>query len=519
MLKIDEKKTILTPDKRFCKDKRHNSFIGKNEEQNDLSVLTSNPREEEGNSEILVPDGDKETVNNLSTERKQKNDDDQGISEKSIAIEEMNEEDFYHRYSPAKKHLFVFISSVSCLMSPMSSLAFLPAVSEIADRFNTTPTIINISNAIYCLIMAISPCVFGPIGDIYGRRFTFNVCLFLYSISTVLVAVSQNLAMFYIFRMLSSLFGTAFFSTAASVVSDIYTPVERSTAMGWSLAGTQIGSAFGPFLGGVIVNYTSWRVIFWMLAGLGFFVFALAFFFLPETAKHLKYRDLRNETGKRFIFIPYNPFKVILALKHKKLMLAGVMSSSIHYNMYSLLTPIRYVINPRFNLNSPIYAGLFYLPPGLGYLCGSFFGGKWADHITKRYIKKRGRRIPEDRLRSLLIGYGFFLPGSILVYGWSLKFEKGGMALPIIVMFICGFAQIVCYPSLNTYCIDCVPNLHGDGVASNYMIRFVAAAIASATCLTEIQKIGIGWTCTISALYLWFGFFCSLFLIRFSEKL
>lgn len=40
--------------------------------------------------------------------------------------------------------------------------------------------------------------------------------------------------------------------------SDIYRPTERATALGWFLSGTLIGPAFGPFLGGIIVTYTTW---------------------------------------------------------------------------------------------------------------------------------------------------------------------------------------------------------------------------------------------------------------------
>ena len=122
--------------------------------------------------------------------------------------------------------------------------------------------------------------------------------------------------------------------------------------------------------------------------------------------------------------------------------------------MYSLLTPIRYVINPRFHLTSPIQSGLFYIAPGCGYLLGTFFGGRWADHFVKKYIAKRGVRIPEDRLRSVIPWMGVLVPGCMLVYGWSIEKQKGGIPLPVICMFLQGFGQLMIFPSLNTYCLD-----------------------------------------------------------------
>jgi hypothetical protein len=120
--------------------------------------------------------------------------------------------------------------------------------------------------------------------------------------------------------------------------------------------------------------------------------------------------------------------------------------------MYSLVTPIRYVLDPRFNLTSPLQAGLFYLAPGLGYFFGTFFGGSYADFIVKRWIKKRGKRIPEDRLRAGLLPFFFVLPGTIMIYGWSVDKEKGGIAVPVLAMFFNAFSQLLVFPSVNTYC-------------------------------------------------------------------
>jgi MFS family permease len=117
-------------------------------------------------------------------------------------------------------------------------------------------------------------------------------------------------------------------------------------------------------------------------------------------------------------------------------------------------TPITYVLNPRFGLTTPLQSGLFYLAPGGGYLLGTLGGGRWADRVVRRYISKRGRRVPEDRLRAPLPFLGIVMPACMLIYGWSVEKEKGGIALPVVFMFIQGIAQLFCFPALNTYCLD-----------------------------------------------------------------
>jgi MFS family permease len=196
----------------------------------------------------------------------------------------------------------------------------------------------------------------------------------------------------------------------SSCLGDIYAPVERGTALGWFLSGALVGPAFGPFIGGIIVTFRTWRAIFWLQSALGGLATMLVLFLLPETIPRKKMDDFR-EIGRvqriKKIAHLVNPLRVaILLFEYPNLIIAGIASSSLVWNMYSLLTPIRYVLNPRFHLTSPIQSGLFYIAPGCGYLLGSFFGGRWADHIVKKWVKKRGRRVPEDRLRSCLSSHG-----------------------------------------------------------------------------------------------------------------
>jgi MFS family permease len=164
-------------------------------------------------------------------------------------------------------------------------------------------------------------------------------------------------------------------------------------------------------------------------------------------------------------------------------------SSLLLWNMYSFLTPIRAVLDPRFNLTTPIQAGLFYLAPGAGYLAGTFFGGRWADRMVKKWKLKRGVRIPEDRLRAMIPSMGAVIPVCVILYGWSIEKKLGGIPLPVIVMFIqgkeakafnilkeladgvcLGFAQLCCFPALNTYCLEFDPTRSAEIIGKSLLL-------------------------------------------------
>lgn len=124
----------------------------------------------------------------------------------------------------------------------------------------------------------------------------------------------------------------------------------------------------------------------------------------------------------------------------------------LSFNQYGLLSSVRRVINPRFNLTSPLSSGLFYLAPGAGFLLGSIIGGKLSDQAVKRYIRKRnGQRLPEDRLNSTLPAVLVVLPLGTLLFGWSVQNKVGGMALPIVSSFTQGLGLMYSFSGLNTY--------------------------------------------------------------------
>jgi len=50
--------------------------------------------------------------------------------------------------------------------------------------------------------------------------------------------------------------------------------------------------------------------------------------------------------------------------------------------------------------------------------------------------------------------------------------------------------------------LDVMQKRSGEVVAGNYMVRYFFGAFGTAVCLPAIEKIGVGWFSTISAIFL-----------------
>ena len=127
------------------------------------------------------------------------------------------------------------------------------------------------------------------------------------------------------------------------------------------------------------------------------------------------------------------------------------------YTQYSILAAPRHILSTRFKLTSPLVTGLFYLAPATGFLFGTVIGGRYSDMTVRKWIAKRGERLPQDRLRSGMVAFLFIIPVASLVYGWglqsnSLPTSKGGLALPIVTTFFTAMGLLTAFASLNTYC-------------------------------------------------------------------
>jgi hypothetical protein len=79
-------------------------------------------------------------------------------------------DDIYNKFTPRRKHIITAVLSFCSFLAPISSTTVLSAIPKVAAEFNTTGSIINVSNALYLVFMGLSPLFWGPIGRVYGRR-------------------------------------------------------------------------------------------------------------------------------------------------------------------------------------------------------------------------------------------------------------------------------------------------------------------------------------------------------------
>jgi len=139
---------------------------------------------------------------------------------------------------------------------------------KIADTLGVTPTDVSYSITFYALVVAIV----APVISISLARMSRTVLmasgLGLIAVGTVLAALSHNIELFTIGRMIAGAGGAALVPSATAAATAIVTPERRGTAIAFVTAGFTLSTAVGAPLGTAIGAVGGWELPLWILAGL-----------------------------------------------------------------------------------------------------------------------------------------------------------------------------------------------------------------------------------------------------------
>ncbi len=121
----------------------------------------------------------------------------------------------------------------------------------------------------YLLASTVSVPIWGKLGDIYGRRPLFLVAIPIFLLGSALCGVAQSMAQLVVFRAVQGLGAGGLIPLALATVALIVPPRDRGRYQGLIAATFAAASIIGPAVGGLIVDASSWRWIFYVNLPIG----------------------------------------------------------------------------------------------------------------------------------------------------------------------------------------------------------------------------------------------------------
>jgi DHA1 family bicyclomycin/chloramphenicol resistance-like MFS transporter len=131
--------------------------------------------------------------------------------------------------------------------------------------------------------MALGQLAGGPISDQRGRRVLLIAGTVLMTLASLGCAVAPTFVVMASARFLQGLGGGWAMVISRAVIVDLASGAQLIRVLNVIAGVGGIGPVVGPLLGGLILQFSTWRVSFWVLVGAGVLMTVCAAVFVPET--------------------------------------------------------------------------------------------------------------------------------------------------------------------------------------------------------------------------------------------
>src|SRR3954468_1827576 len=161
----------------------------------------------------------------------------------------------------AKRYLPWVVATV-LFMEQLDSTILNTAVPVMAASLGVEPLSLKAVVASYILSLAVFIPVSGWMADRFGTRRVFFTAVSVFTIASLLCGMSLNPPMLVAARLLQGVGAAMMMPVGRLTIIRSFSKAELIAAMNFVVMPALVGPLLGPTLGGLIVYFASWRLIF-----------------------------------------------------------------------------------------------------------------------------------------------------------------------------------------------------------------------------------------------------------------
>ncbi len=340
------------------------------------------------------------------------------------------------------------------MLGPFSIDAYLPAFPNIQADLHASAIEVQQTLSAYMLAFAGMVLWHGALADAFGRRKVILVALIVFAIGTFGCAASHSVHYLWVFRIMQGVSAGAGVVIGRAIIRDLYTDAPAARLLSLVTMIFSIAPAVAPVLGGLIVKYTDWRMIFHFLLVYTLLLFLVCWRYLPETLPV----DKRQAFNPGYLARNYSDiFKS--PLFHLK---SGVIACNFA-GLFLFITAAPVMLPVHLHLGPDQFAWLF-VPTVSGIFLGALAANRFAGRMTFA--------------RQIGIGFTFLLAAAGVNVAYHLWFPP---AVPwsVLPMFFYTFGMSIVAPGATLLTLDLFPHIRGT-VAScqSFEVTLLGAVVA-----------------------------------------
>ncbi|EED15848.1 conserved hypothetical protein [Talaromyces stipitatus ATCC 10500] len=410
-------------------------------------------------------------------------------------------------WSNMQKWTVIGLVSFNTFNASMASSIFAPGVPQAMQDFHSNSSILfTFVVSVFIVGFIIGPLLLTPASELYGRMPVTHSANIIFLVASILCAVSVNIPMLIVFRLIMGLSGCVPVTLGAGFIADLMPVEKRGMALAIWTFGPLVGPVIGPVIGGYMALGTTWRWTFWLITILGAAATIASFLFMRETYVPIilerKAKALRKSTGGN-MRTKYDKGQTLrqligaavtrplrMLIRSPIVLILSLYISIVYSYLYLLLTTYTEIFEGVYGFNSG-EAGLAYLGLGVGFISGQVAIGPFSDRYIKLQRKRRGSVQPEDRLPPLLLG-SCLVPIGLFCYGWSAE-ARTHWIVPIVGTCIFSAGVEFTFFPIQMYLIDAFTIHAASAVAANTVVRSIFGALVPLAGNPLYDTLGLGW--------------------------
>jgi Bcr/CflA subfamily drug resistance transporter len=192
---------------------------------------------------------------------------------------------------------WLWLVAAMTAIGPVSIDMYLPGFPLIEQEFGTGG--VERTMAVYLFGIAISPLIYGPLSDRFGRKPPLYFSFTLYTAGSVGCMLAGSMEQLLLMRIVQALGAGAGFAIGRAIVRDRCEPHETARVFSLLMLIFSLGPILAPGVGGLIIGWWGWRSAFVFQVVMGLSVLLLMHRALDESRNpaHVVQLSIRGVAG------------------------------------------------------------------------------------------------------------------------------------------------------------------------------------------------------------------------------
>lgn len=277
-----------------------------------------------------------------------------------------------------QKQSFIFILILGALtaIGALSIDMFLPGLPQIQTDFNTTTSNAQLTLSLFMIGLAVGNLFTGPISDSIGRKQPLMIAMLLFTLASLAIIFVNNIWWMIILRFVQGFCGGAGAVISRAISSDLYSGKQLTKFLALLMLVNGVAPVLAPALGGMILSFSTWHMVFVILTVFGMLMFFGTMFKVQESLS-IEHRDSPHMASI------FKNFKHLLGTP--RFVLPMLIQGVTFIILFSYISASPFITQHIYGM-SPQQFSIMFAVVGISLIVSSQLTGKLVDFINRQVL-------------------------------------------------------------------------------------------------------------------------------------